>query len=94
MRADLRRQLRNFPVLPGTLKVRTPLRIDPLHDAPRQVSYVLQSWWPSRPVVMTDRGLKRVRAKGRIPEPYHSEYLVWLHRQTMSGMRVRMGGGP
>ena len=82
-----------FPTLPSTPKVRVVLRIDPLRRVARQVSYVLQSWWPSRPVVMTPKGWKRVRDKGRIPEPHHSRYLIWLDRQSISSLRLRMGLG-
>lgn len=102
VRRDLRklRKLANdtgrvptLPTLPSTPKVRVVLRIDPLRRVARQVSYVLQSWWPSRPVVMTPKGWKRVRDKGRIPEPHHSRYLIWLDRQSISSLRLRMGLG-
>lgn len=93
VKAELKTEAKLLPNLPTSPKVRAVLRFDPLRNAPRQVSYVLQSWWPSRPVVMTPRGLKRVRTKHRIPEPYHSEYLVWLDRQSIAGLRLRMGLG-
>ena len=83
----------SHPTSPRPPGVRVPLRIDPLRNVPRQVSYVLQSWWPSRPVVLTPNGWKRVRDQGRIPAPHHSRDLVWLDRQSISSMRLRMGLG-
>ncbi|MGG5809159.1 hypothetical protein [Falsiroseomonas sp. CW058] len=93
VKAELKEEAKHLPKNPNTSDVRAPLLFQQLRDAPRQVSYVLQSWWPSRPVVMTPKGLKRVRAKRRIPEPYHSAYLVWLDRQSVAGLRLRMGLG-
>jgi len=97
MRQDLKDQLKAkldaLPTLTTDPKVRVVLKVAKLQDTPRQVSYVLQSWWPSRPMVMTPRGWKRVRAKGRIPEPHHTNYLLWLDQQSISGLRLRMGLG-
>ncbi|MGK7863069.1 hypothetical protein [Falsiroseomonas sp. E2-1-a4] len=93
LKALLDVQSNTLPTNPTAPKVRVVLKVSKLVDPPRQVSYVLQSWWPARPIVWTDRGWKRVRAKGRIPEPHHSTYLVWLDRQSISGMRLRMGLG-
>ena len=44
-------------------------------------------------MVLTPKGWKRVRDKGRIPEPHHSRYLIWLDRQSISSLRLRMGLG-
>lgn len=93
VKAELKRELEKLPTLPSFPTVRVPLRFEQLRHAPRQVSYVLQSWWPSRPIVMTPKGLKRVRSKRRIPEPHHSEYLIWLDRHSISDLRLRMGMG-
>ncbi len=93
VRAELTRQGSRHVRPNGIPKVRVPLRINALRDVPRQVSYALQSWWPARPVVITERGEKRVRDKHRIPEPYHSQYLLWLHQFTFSDIRLRMGMG-
>ena len=43
--------------------------------------------------MFVNSGEKRVRDKHRIPEPYHSQYLLWLHQFTFSDIRLRMGMG-
>lgn len=94
VKEELKGELKALPTLPISPSVRVVLKIGGrLKDAPRQVSYVLQTWWPSRPVVKTPKGLKRVRTKHRIPEPHHSEYLVWLDRHSIADLRLRMGLG-
>lgn len=96
VRAALRRLLPSKPARSPSrpeLHVRVPLQMKKPGDYPRQVAYVLQSWWPSRPLLLTPKGWTRTRPKRRIPEPFHSQYLLWLHRWTVSDMRLRMGMG-
>lgn len=71
----------------------------PLQRLPEPISYVLQSFWPERPIILLPTGrFRRVRSKGRLREPRHTEMLLWLNRwpldQTtlMMGMEVRKHG--
>jgi hypothetical protein len=57
-------------------------------DRPRQFSYLLKAYWPGRPVVMIEGKLKRVRKAQRIKGPYHTQVLLWLHRQSLSDLML------
>jgi hypothetical protein len=70
-----------------------------LKNLPEPISYIFQSFWPERPIILLPTGeVRRVRAKGRLREPCHTEMLLWLNRwsldQTtlMMGMEVRKHG--
>ena len=74
------------------------VRKAPLHDDWTALSYLLKSFWPSRysgPVA--DKGVMRPRKGRRIPEPYHSEYLMWLHQWRLEDItllkNLRVGAG-
>lgn len=68
-----------------------PLKVQPLRDLPRQVSYALQSFWPHRPIVTTNCVPKRTDERWRIPEPWGSQVLLWLNRQTLGTMQIKVG---
>jgi hypothetical protein len=71
----------------------------PLTDLPSPLTYVVQSFWPCRwsGEVGEDR-FARQRRKGRIPEPQHTEVLLWLDRWSLADLilimklRVTKGG--
>lgn len=79
---------------PGDGAVCQRLRISqkPLTDLPRPLTYLLQSWWPSRWIgtVGDDGIVKRSRRRSRIAEPAHSQYLLWLHRWALSDITLLM----
>jgi hypothetical protein len=75
------------------------VRRKPLHSMPDPITYVMQSFWPSRPIYIDEDGKRRrVRQKRAIREPYHSMMLLWLDRwqvkdlTLMVGLRVTRGG--
>lgn len=68
-----------------------PVRVQTVRNRGRQVSYILQSFWPSRAVRNVAGGQRRDRRKGRIPEPYHSVALLWLDRQKLGEMTIAHG---
>lgn len=54
-------------------------------DLPWQVTYYLaQSFWPSRPRLLATHAPQPKRARNRIPEPRHAEWLMWMNRQSFS----------
>ena len=58
-----------------------------LEQLPRPLTYLLQSWWPSRWIGHVGDGeVKRQRQRTRIPEPHHSENLVWLDQQRIDDL--------
>jgi hypothetical protein len=63
-----------------------------LVNLPAVLSYLLQSFWPSRAVLICDEG-KRIRArrKQRIVEPYHSQVLLWLDRWNLADLTLMIG---
>jgi len=63
-----------------------PVRRSRVRDRGRQFSYLAKSYWPSRPVVMIDGRPKRVRKPRRIPEPFGTQVLVWLDRQSFADL--------
>ncbi len=58
----------------------------------RQITYRLQSYWPSKAVIISDDG-KRIRArrKQRIAEPYHSQVLLWLDKWDIADLTLMVG---
>jgi hypothetical protein len=68
-----------------------PVRCEQVNDRPHQFSYMLKSYWPSRAVRMVDGERKRDRKGGRIPEPFHSQVLLWLDRQKLADMTLLNG---
>ncbi|WP_426037988.1 hypothetical protein [Brevundimonas sp. DC300-4] len=69
----------------------------PLRDLPYPLGYPFKSFWPSRWIgPVGDSGIvKRQSFPSRIPEPYHSQVLVWLDRWAVSDtillMKLRVG---
>lgn len=81
--------------------VRHRLRITrkPLTHLPFPLLYLVQGWWPARARYGPDdvRFGNKSQTKGRIPEPFHSEYLLWLDRCRLADltlmMRIEVVGG-
>lgn len=71
---------------------RVQIRRKPSDDILRQVTYRLQSYWPSRAIIISDDG-KRIRArqKQRIAEPYHSQVLLWLDKWKLADLTLMIG---
>lgn len=84
---------------PSPVFRRVWIRRKPLINMPEPITYVVQSFWPSRPIYIDDQGKRsRLRQKGAIREPYHSQVLLWLDRwkveqlTLMVGLRVTRSG--
>lgn len=77
----------------GQPPIPRPIVVQKLIDRSRQLSYLLKSFWPSRRIgPVGDGGAeKRNRNGSRIPEPYHSEVLLWLDRWKLSDLTLMMG---
>ena len=75
----------------------------PILNPAYRLSYMMQSFWPSRATgVKTETaastsGRFRVRGKRRLPEPQHSQLLVWLHQRRLEDisllMKMNVGDG-
>ena len=63
-----------------------------LEKMPDPVTYVVQSFWPSRPIHIDENGKRsRLRQKGAIREPYHSRVLMWLDRWSIQDLTLMVG---
>lgn len=65
----------------------------PLTNLPEPLTYLLKSYWPNKwkgyvSGVGTER---RSRDHRRIPEPYHSQVLLWLDRWELRDITLLMG---
>ena len=70
---------------------RTWIRRLPLVNLPSPLTYLLQAFWPARPILITPEGKRRrVRDKHRMPEPYHSLSLLWLDRWRLDDLTLRI----
>jgi hypothetical protein len=50
------------------------------------ITYLFQGWWPFRPTLLDTNG-ERIRAdRRRLPEPRHTEFLLWLDQQRIQDL--------
>ena len=81
--------LRELPMFKGGkgAAVTTPIRLDVLENPARQISYILQPFWPTKHPGEAAGVDDNFRGKPRrIPEPFHAQYLLWLSRQRFSDL--------
>ncbi|WP_131818654.1 hypothetical protein [Sphingomonas turrisvirgatae] len=68
------------------------MRLKPLYNMPAPISYIVKAFWPSRPVFIgADGTRRRVRSGQRIPEPHHSQVLLWLDRWKVTDLELLIG---
>jgi hypothetical protein len=79
-------RLRNQQGYIRTPKIYRPIVCNRLQDPPRQISYIIQSFWPKKARVPVGEFHRRERSKGRIREPYQSLYLMWLDKWRLSDL--------
>lgn len=63
----------------------------PLTNLPKPMTYCVQAFWPAK--AMTKRGsIKTQRGqRRRIPEPFHTQLLIWLDRWKLQDITLLMG---
>ena len=87
-------KLRGFKAYQPTERVKRPIRVNKnLTNLPHALSYILKSYWPSRPMLPLGSGgrLKRPRSGQRLPEPYHTQVLMWFDQFDLSDLCLLMG---
>jgi hypothetical protein len=63
-----------------------------LTDLPDPLTYLFQPFWPSRWIGTNPDGRPvRQRAKTRIPEPYHADWLRWMDQWRFDDLVLLMG---
>ncbi|WP_375273100.1 hypothetical protein [Sphingomonas sp.] len=74
------------------VRQRVRLSRTPLTNLPDPITYLFQPFWPSRWIGTSPEGESiRQRIKARIPEPYHSEWLLWMDRWRFDDLVLLMG---
>ena len=77
---------------PSPVFRRVWIRRKPLVNMPEPVTYVVQSFWPARPIHIDGNGKRsRLRQKGAVREPYHSQVLLWLDRWKVEDLTLMVG---
>lgn len=66
----------------------SPVRRSRVRDRVRQFTYLVKAFWPGKPIIQIDGEAKRVRSYRRIPEPFGTQVLLWLDRQTFADLVV------
>ncbi len=74
-------------------KRKTAVRINrlPMTNRPKYYTYTLQSYWPSRVYEDPKTGEEIRGRRGRIPDPHHTAYLLWLDRWRVEDLSLLMG---
>lgn len=68
------------------------VRRKPLHSLPDPITYLMQAFWPSRPIYVDEDGKRRrVRQKRAIREPQHSLVVLWLDRWPLKDLTLMVG---
>ena len=79
----------------STASVAQPVRISQraMDDVPYALGYLLKSYWMQKSSERRNgQTLKKLRGRGkRIGEPFHSEYLLWLHQCDIKDLILMMG---
>jgi hypothetical protein len=91
--ADMRRVhldlIRNRYYRPSP-RVDRPMVVQPVINPARQISYLYKSYWPMKIRYVTASGEKRSTFR-RIPEPYHTQYLIKLDQFDLLGFILLIG---
>jgi hypothetical protein len=77
---------------PSPVYRRLRLSRKPLDRLPAPITYLLQSFWPARALLISEDGTRlRARRKGRIKEPRHTQALLWLDKQRLEDLTLMIG---
>lgn len=74
--------------------VKTPVRFHkgPPNDAVSAVTYLMKSYWPAITSGLNENGQHvRYKQRQRIPEPLHTNVLMWLHHRRFNDLRLLIG---
>jgi hypothetical protein len=64
----------------------------PITDIQTVASYLLQSWWPNRPMgKFADDGIDHRKNRSRLPEPQQTRWLIWMDRRKLSDLVLMTG---
>ena len=86
-------RLKGMKAYKPTDRVKRPIRKrKKLHDLAYALTYLLKSYWPGKwcGKVSGQASKRRRRKHGRIPEPQHSDVLMWLDRWDLEDLCLLM----
>ena len=64
----------------------------PLFNLPEPITYIAQSNYPHRPTKLHDDGtVTRSKFRYRIPEPFHTDWLLWMDRWSIDDITLLNG---
>ena len=72
-------------------KQKVKIGSQPLDNLPYPLTYIVQSSWPSRWRGEVRGKSVRGEIRGRIPEPFHTAYLLWLDRWSLQDITLMIG---
>ena len=64
--------------------------LQPINNPDRQISYLLKSYWPMKIRYTNTLGQKKSTFQ-RIPEPYHTQYLIMLDQFDLLDFLLLIG---
>lgn len=77
---------------PSPVYRRVRMTRERVNRLPRPLTYLVQSFWPARALWVSEDGRRRrARQKRRIPEPYHSQVLLWLDKWSIDDLTLMIG---
>jgi hypothetical protein len=79
---------------PPESPVKTPVRFHkgPPKDVVSAVTYLMKSYWPAITSGLNENGQHvRYKQRQRIPEPVHTNVLMWLHQRRLNDLRLLIG---
>jgi hypothetical protein len=77
----------------GGVRFRVQIKRKPPTTLPHLLTYLLQSFWDSKPMRGKTQKFSGPGRKRRIPEPYHAQHLLWLDRWTVDDLCIRINIG-
>lgn len=92
-RIDQLRSTRTFgPVANGRVKSLIQIERRSLDHPIIAISYCVQSWWPCKSYIEKESGaVKRTDRRSRIPEPHHTQMLLWFDQHQLKDLTLMMG---
>lgn len=77
---------------PASSDIPKPVMVGKVEDAGGRFSYVLKAFWNLRTRFIDSQGrVNTPEKKQRVPEPHHTEYLLWLDRFAVSDQMLLVG---
>jgi hypothetical protein len=75
----------------GDTTARVVVGRKPLTNLPYPLLYTVQPYWPLRWRGIIDGMERRGKVRHRIPEPFHTQLLLWLDRWSLQDVTLMMG---